>query len=48
MVETAVQVSAHILTAMFVVGFAGCIFVIPTVAYKLFQVLFEADGLGEE
>jgi Sec-independent protein secretion pathway component TatC len=32
-----------LLTTLFVVGVAGCVFVIPVVAYKLFSALFEGD-----
>jgi hypothetical protein len=38
----------YLLTAMFVVGFVGCIFVIPITAVRLFSVLFEKDLPGEQ
>jgi hypothetical protein len=38
----------YLLTAMFVVGLAGCIFVIPITAKRLFSVLFEKDVPGEK
>jgi len=37
----------YLLTAMFVVGLAGCILVIPITAKRLFSVLFEKDLPGE-
>jgi hypothetical protein len=36
-----------LLTAMFLIGLAGCVLVIPIVAYKLFSVLFEDDAEEE-
>lgn len=38
----------YLLTAMFVVGLVGCIFVIPVTAVKLFSVLFDKDLPGEK
>jgi uncharacterized membrane protein YciS (DUF1049 family) len=32
-----------LLTVMFVVGMAGCVLVIPLVAYRLFRALIEKD-----
>jgi hypothetical protein len=39
---------AHVLSWMFVIGLAGCAFlVIPIGAYQLFSVLFEKDRPDE-
>ncbi len=35
------------MTWLFVAGMAGCVIVIPVVAYRLFSVLFERDLPGE-
>ena len=43
MPDIGVAVFARVLTAMFVVGMAGCVIVIPYVAFGLFSVLFEPD-----
>ena len=37
-----------VLTAMFVIGAAGCVIVIPVVAFRLFSVLFEPDREGDQ
>lgn len=37
----------NVLTVMFVIGFAGCVLVIPITAKRLFSVLFEKDVPGE-
>lgn len=34
---------AHLLMWAFVIGGAGCVIVIPVVAFQLFAVLFEKD-----
>jgi hypothetical protein len=47
MIELFLKSLGYILTAMFVVGLAGCIFVIPITAKRLFSVLFEKDLPGE-
>ena len=47
MFELAAKGLGYLLTAMFVVGVAGCIFVIPITAKRLFNVLFEKDLPGE-
>jgi hypothetical protein len=41
------QLLATILSWMFLLGLAGCVMVIPIVAYRLFSVLFEPDREGE-
>ncbi len=46
--ETVFGALAPILAAMFVIGAAGCVIVIPVVAYRLFSVLLERDDPGEE
>lgn len=48
MFDSAVDILAHVLSWMFVVGSVGCVFVIPVVAYRLFSVLFEPDRPGEQ
>lgn len=47
MIELFLKSLGYILTAMFIVGLAGCIFVIPVTAKRLFSVLFEKDLPGE-
>jgi len=42
------KVLAPVLTTMFVVGAAGCVIVIPVVAYRLFSVLAEPDAPDEQ
>jgi uncharacterized BrkB/YihY/UPF0761 family membrane protein len=37
------SVLSTLLTLMFVVGMAGCVVVIPLVAYRLFRALIEKD-----
>jgi hypothetical protein len=46
--ETLFKILGPILATMFVIGAAGCVIVIPVVAYKLFSVLVERDVPGEE
>ena len=46
-VETVFSLLAPLLTLLFIVGMAGCVIVIPLVAFKLFRVLFEADSEDE-
>jgi hypothetical protein len=46
--DSAVNVFAQVFSAMFAIGLAGCLFVIPITAYRLFSVLFERDRPGEE
>jgi hypothetical protein len=46
-VETVFSLLAPVLTLLFVIGMAGCILVIPLVAFKLFRVLFESDSEEE-
>ena len=41
--ETVFSLLSPLLTLLFVVGLAGCVIVIPLVAFKLFRVLFEED-----
>ena len=36
----------HILVVAFLIGMAGCLFVIPVTAFRLFSVLFERDEPG--
>ncbi len=47
MLDSAAKLMGYVLTGMFYVGLAGCIFVIPITAKKLFSVLFEKDAPGE-
>jgi hypothetical protein len=47
MLEAIFSVIGRVLTWTFVIGMAGCILVIPIVAYKLFSVLFEEDQPDE-
>jgi hypothetical protein len=42
------KIFVHGLSIMFVVGVAGCLFVIPITAYRLFSVLFQRDHEGEQ
>ena len=46
--ETFFKVLAPVLVAMFVIGAAGCVIVIPVVAYRLFSVLVEPDAPDEQ
>jgi len=46
-VETVFSLLSPLLTLLFVIGMAGCIIVIPSVAFKLFRVLFEDDSEDE-
>jgi len=48
MSDAAANVFAYTFSAMFAVGLAGCVFVIPITAYRLFSVLFDEDRPGEE
>jgi hypothetical protein len=41
--NTLVQLLANVLVALFALGLAGCLVVIPITAYGLFDVLFEKD-----
>ena len=41
--ERVFSLLSPVLTTLFVIGIAGCVFVIPVVAYKLFSALFEDD-----
>ena len=47
MIEFALKSLGYALTAMFIVGFVGCVLVIPITAVQLFGVLFEKDVPGE-
>ncbi|HWZ84526.1 MAG TPA: hypothetical protein VNW47_17990 [Terriglobales bacterium] len=38
----------RVLEVMFVVGMAGCVFVIPVAAIRMFSVLFEKDTEEEK
>lgn len=38
---------AHLMSWLFVLGLAGCLFVIPFTAYQLFSVLFQKDAPDE-
>jgi hypothetical protein len=42
------NIFVHGLSIMFAVGVAGCLFVIPITAYRLFSVLFESDREWEQ
>jgi hypothetical protein len=46
-VELVFSVLSRLLTVLFVVGMAGCLLVIPMVAYMLFRTLFEPDTQEE-
>jgi hypothetical protein len=46
--ETLFKILAPILVTMFVIGAAGCVIVIPVVAYRLFSVLVEPDTPDEQ
>jgi hypothetical protein len=46
-VEKVFSLLAPLLTLLFIIGMAGCLIVIPLVAFKLFRVLFEADSEDE-
>ena len=48
MLETIPPALVHALTWGFAIGMAGCVVVIPVVAYRLFSVLFEKDQAGEK
>jgi hypothetical protein len=41
--DTVLVVMFRLLEAMFVIGLAGCVVVIPVAAYRMFSVLFEKD-----
>ncbi|HEY1264526.1 MAG TPA: hypothetical protein VGF06_13455 [Terriglobales bacterium] len=45
--ETVFAILSRVLTVLFVIGMAGCVIVIPMVAYMLFQTLFEPDTPDE-
>jgi len=45
--ETVFSLLSPLLTLLFVIGMAGCILVIPLVAFKPFRVLFEDDSEDE-
>jgi len=46
-VEKVFSLLSPLLTLLFIMGMAGCIIVIPLVAFKLFRVLFEDDSEDE-
>ena len=46
--EIVFKILAPILVTMFVIGAAGCVIVIPVVAYRLFSVLVEPDAPDEQ
>jgi hypothetical protein len=46
-VEKVFTFLSPLLALLFVVGMAGCLLVIPLVAYKLFKALFEDDTEDE-
>jgi hypothetical protein len=43
-----VDLFAHTMTALFILGMIGCLVVIPITAYRLFSVLFEKDAVDEQ
>lgn len=45
--DTVLVVVFRIFEAIFVVGLAGCVLVIPITAYRMFSVLFEKDESEE-
>ncbi len=47
-VDLFAEILANTMTALFVLGAAGCSLVIPIVAYRLFAVLFEKDRENPE
>lgn len=47
MFDVLVRGLAHLMSWLFIIGMAGCIFVIPITAYQLFNVLFEKDKPDE-
>jgi len=47
MFDLLVTILAHVLSWMFVIGVAGCLFVLPITAYRLFSALFEKDHPSE-
>jgi hypothetical protein len=47
-VHVVFKILYYMLGAMFVVGMAGCVIVIPITAYRLFSVLFQLDDTDEE
>jgi len=47
-IDSAANAFAYAFSAMFVIGVAGCLFVTPITAYRLFSVLFDPDRPGEE
>ena len=47
LVERVFSLISPVLTLLFEIGMAGCLIVIPMVAYKLFRVLFEDDSEDE-
>jgi hypothetical protein len=46
--ETLFKILAPVLVTMFVIGAAGCVIVIPVVAYRLYSVLVEQDAPEEK
>jgi hypothetical protein len=46
--ETLFKILVPILVTMFVIGAAGCVIVIPVVAYRLFSVLVEPHAPDEQ
>ncbi|PYX74140.1 MAG: hypothetical protein DMG72_11050 [Acidobacteria bacterium] len=47
MFDLLVTILAHVLSWMFVIGVAGCLFVLPITAYRLFSALFDKDHPSE-
>jgi hypothetical protein len=45
-VQNVITLFFHILVVAFLIGMAGCLFVIPVTAFRLFSVLFERDEPG--
>ena len=45
--EKVFSLLSPLLTLLFIIGMAGCMLVIPLVAFKLFRVLFEDDSEDE-
>lgn len=45
--HTGFDLFVYAMVGLFVLGMAGCLFVIPVTAYRLFHVLFEKDQEGE-
>ena len=43
-----IDLFAHAMTILFILGMVGCLAVIPITAFRLFSVLFEKDAPDEQ